>query len=417
MIAEIITIGDEILIGQIVDTNSQFISKKINSIGVEVTQITSISDKREQILDNLQRASLNSDLVIVTGGLGPTNDDVTKQTVCDFFKTKLTLHKETLSHIENLWLNIIKRPLLQVNKDQALIPDGAEVFMNNLGTAPGLWYEFNNTIFVFLPGVPTEMKYLVNEHLLPKLQANYKLPFIIHRTLLLTGIGESNLAHEIKDWEDNLPSNISLAYLPSYGRIRLRLTSKGDNKDEVNNNIDNQVSKLLPLIEAYFVSFQNDNALEGLVYNLLLENKLTLSFAESCTGGMLSSLFTRIQGASKVYKGGIVAYSEDIKNGVLNVSKELIDTYSVYSEEVSKEMAGNCLKMFNSDFSISTTGNAGPNVQERGEKGEVFISVAYQNQVFTEKLTFHGNREQIINKTSIKSIELIYKILIKKYKK
>ena len=416
MLAEIITIGDEILIGQIVDTNSQFISKKINSIGIDVVQITSISDKRQQILDNLQRASINSDLVIVTGGLGPTNDDVTKQTVCEFFNTKLTLHKETLSHIENLWLNIIKKPLLQVNKDQALIPEGADVLMNNLGTAL-LWYEFNNTIFVFLPGVPTEMKYLVNEHLVPRLQSNYKLPFIVHRTLLLTGIGESNLAHEIKDWEDNLPLDINLAYLPSYGRIRLRLSSKGDDLDVVNSNLDNEISKLLPLINSYFVAFQDDNALENLVYKLLLENNLTVSFAESCTGGMLSNLFTQISGVSKVYKGGLVAYSEDIKKGVLNVSSKVIDTYSVYSDEVSKEMANNCLKLFNSDLSISTTGNAGPIVAERGGKGEVFVSVATKNEVFTERFTFHGNREQIINKASINGIELIYKILIKKYKK
>ena len=248
MKAQIITIGDEILIGQIVDTNSAFISKALNRIGVSVNQIISIQDNKDHILSALNNASKSSDLVIITGGLGPTKDDITKKTFVEFFQDKLIVNKRVEDHIREIWKKYIKQPLLQVNLDQALVPSKANILMNSSGTAPGMWMEKGNTIFISLPGVPFEMKALIKNEVLPRLSNSYNLPFIVHKTLLTYGLGESVIADRISDWENNLPGSIKLAYLPNLGRVRLRLSSKGFNKYKVENEINFQIKNLLPLI-------------------------------------------------------------------------------------------------------------------------------------------------------------------------
>ena len=306
MQAEIITIGDEILIGQIIDTNSAFISKSLNNIGISVYQITSIQDDKHHILKALKEAEQNVDLVIITGGLGPTKDDITKHTLASYFNDELIVHDETLSHIKFIWKNRIKKPLLQVNIDQANVLKSSEVLFNTNGTAPGMWITHNNKVFVSLPGVPFEMKALLNNEVIPRLTSRFELPYILHKTILTAGIGESDLANQISQWEDNLPKHIKLAYLPSLGRVRLRLTAKGRSRENIDTLVQSKVESLLPLIKDYFIGFQDDKEIEKVIASHLTSEGLTLSVSESCTGGKISSAITALSGASKYFKGGLL---------------------------------------------------------------------------------------------------------------
>ncbi|MBQ0786831.1 MAG: competence/damage-inducible protein A [Oceanihabitans sp.] len=415
MQAEIITIGDEILIGQIIDSNSAFIAQQLNKIGVSVYQITSVQDDKEHILKSLREAEENADIIIITGGLGPTKDDITKKTIATYFQDTLVQNAAVLKNIELLWEKYIQQPLSQVNIDQALIPSKATALMNTVGSAPGMWLEKGNKTFISLPGVPFEMEALIDGEVIPRLQKKYKCPFILHRTLLTYGLGESSLAERIEDWEDNLPKHIKLAYLPNLGKVRLRLSAKGDNKEEIIKEVEEQIRLLLPQIEAYFTGFEDqEESLEALIAKELHLSNQTLATAESCTGGKIAERITAMSGASSYFKGSVVSYATEIKIEVLKVPKALIAKHTVVSAEVAEAMAVNVLQLFKTDFAIATTGNAGPTKGDAdAEVGTVFIAIATKNNVYSQKFTFGKPRIKVINKAVNKAFEMLQKEILK----
>ena len=410
MNAEIITIGDEILIGQIVDTNSTYISKELNKIGISVFQITSIQDDRAHILEALESAKNHADLVILTGGLGPTKDDITKTTLAEYFEDTLVSNAEVVTHIKYIWKTYIKQPLLQANLDQALVPSKAKVLMNQSGSAPGMWMEKDKTIFISLPGVPFEMKALMQNEVLPKLSAQFDLPFILHKTLLTYGLGESIIADRIAEWENDLPESVKLAYLPNLGRVRLRLSSKGYNKSEVMDLINAQIDMLIPQIIDIFVGFEEDSSMEQIIGNQLIKIEKTLAVAESCTGGRIGAQFTANPGASLYFKGGVIAYDTKIKTEVLGVDNKLITRHSVVSLEVAKAMALGVQKLFGSDYAIATTGNAGPDKGDSdAEVGTVCIAIATPKNVFAQQFTVGKHRVRITTKAVNMALTLLQK--------
>lgn len=415
MQAEIITIGDEILIGQVVDTNSAYISSALNKIGVSVYQITSVQDQSAHILKALEEAQSNADIIIITGGLGPTKDDITKTTIAHYFQDTLVEHPGVLKNIEHLWETQIKQPLTQVNRDQALVPSKAQVLMNLYGSAPGLWIEAQNKIFVALPGVPFEMKALIENEVLPKLKSSFQLPYILHKTILTYGLGESALAARIELWEDNLPSFIKLAYLPNLGKVRLRLSAKHPDRDLVNTQMAQQIELLLPQISDIFYGFEDEaSSIQALVAKQLTKAGKTLAIAESCTGGKLAASATAIPGASKYFKGGIVSYATQTKIELLGIAPSIIKEYSVVSHQVAEAMALSVLNKFGVDYAMATTGNAGP---EKGESqaavGTVYIAIATKKGIFSEKFTFGNHRKKVVNKAVNKAFELLQKEILK----
>jgi nicotinamide-nucleotide amidase len=414
MNAEIITIGDEILIGQIVDTNSAYIGKQLNKIGVSVYQITSIQDEKQHILNAFKNAEKNADIIIVTGGLGPTKDDITKHTLATYFNDFLVENKEVLNHVENLFAKYISTPISDLNRQQAMVLSQCEVLKNDFGTAPGMWIEKKNKVFISLPGVPYEMKGLIANHVLPKLQEKYKRPHIFHKTILTVGLGESAIAQRIENWETNLPQRIKLAYLPSLGKVRLRLSTKGIDKDNIESEVEMHVLKLLPLIEDIFVGFETENtSVEQIVASRLVAQHKTIAFAESTTGGKLTEIFTKHPGASHFLKGSIVTYATQSKIDVLNVSEETIKKYSVVSEPVAKEMAEQTRLKFNSDVAVSTTGNAGPKKGDsNAEVGTVCIAIATKETTKTYTFNMGNHREKVINKSVTKVLELLQKEIL-----
>ncbi|WP_166965664.1 competence/damage-inducible protein A [Yeosuana marina] len=415
MLAEIITIGDELLIGQVVDTNSAFIAKELNKIGVSVYQITSVQDDKNHILQAFEEAENRVDIILITGGLGPTKDDITKKTIAEYFNDTLVLDQSVLKNIENIWKQYVRQTLLQVNKDQALVPSKATVLMNTVGTAPGMWIEKEEKVFISLPGVPFEMKQLVQNKVIPKLTEKFCLPFIIHRTLMVYGLGESTLAARIESWEDALPDFIKLAYLPDLGRVRLRLSAKGFDKDKILAGVQKQVDAVLPLIKDEFYGFEDeDGIVESIVAKQLTKLKKSVAVAESCTGGKIAERFTVHPGASNYFKGSVVCYATESKTSVLGVSKELIETYSVVSSQVAEAMAQQVLQLFNSDFAIATTGNAGPTKGDSdAEVGTVFIAIATKTHVYSEKLMLGNHRSKVINKAVNKAFEMLLKEIFK----
>ena len=415
MLAEIITIGDEILIGQIIDTNSAFIAKQLNKIGVSVYQITSVQDDRAHILKAFKEAEDNADIIIITGGLGPTKDDITKKTIAEYFDDEFVRNEDVTKNIESIWKNYINQTPSQVNLDQALVPSKAQVLMNINGSAPGMWLERNNKVFISLPGVPYEMKALIDNEVIPKLRKTYKFPFIIHKTLLTYGIGESNLAARIEDWENNLPNFVKLAYLPSLGRVRLRLSAKSMDRDMIESEIQNQIEQLLPQIEDVFVGYEEDESLEAIIGQQLLKLNKTLATAESCTGGKIAESFTSISGASGYFKGSIVSYATETKIEILKINESIIKKYSVVSGEVAEAMATSVMQLMKSDYAIATTGNAGPTKGDsNAEVGTVFIAIASQKAVYSQEFNFGNNRLKVINRTVNKALEMLQKEILKK---
>lgn len=415
MFADIITIGDEILIGQIIDTNSAFIAKELNKIGISVYQITSVQDDREHILKALEESRDHADIVIVTGGLGPTKDDITKHTFCEFFNDELVEDKKVLAHVENLFAKYISNtPISDLNRKQAWVPSKAKVLHNENGTAPGMWFYEDNTTFVSLPGVPFEMKHLIKEVVVPKLVDFYERPHIIHKTINTYGMGESAIAQKIEDWEDNLPKFIKLAYLPSLGKVRLRLTAKGKDYQTLLKGIDEASQKLFPLIGDIIQSTEEDEEIEAVIAGLLEKRGLTLATAESFTGGTIASRITSIPGASKYFKGSIVSYATEVKVNVLGVTQELVDEHSVVSEQVAMAMAKGVKNLMDTDFAIATTGNAGPSKGDSdAEVGTVFIGIASPSNIFALKLNMGSQRERIVQKSVNKAFELLKKEILK----
>ena len=415
MLAEIITIGDELLIGQVIDKNSAYIAKELNKIGISVYQITSIQDDNGHILQALKDAESRVDIVILTGGLGPTKDDITKKTIAEYFEDELIQDASVLQNINYIWEQYIRQTLLQVNIDQALVPSKATVLMNKLGTAPGMWLEKENKVFIALPGVPFEMKALIKDEVISRLKAKYKFSFILHKTLLVYGLGESTLADRISAWEDALPKHIRLAYLPSLGKMRLRLSAKGFNEYQITADVQQQIDILMPLIEKEFFGFEDDDGNEeAVVANQLTKLGYTLAIAESCTGGKIAQLFTAKAGASQYLKGGVVTYSTESKIDVLGISKDLIEANSVVSAQVAEAMAKQVMNLFKSDFAVATTGNAGPTKGDTDEEvGTVFIAIATKSAVYSEKFSFGNLRSKVINKAVNKALEMLQKEIFK----
>lgn len=414
MFAEIITIGDEILIGQIIDTNSAFIAQELNKIGVSVYQISSVQDERLHILEALQEAEARADVIIMTGGLGPTKDDITKHTLCEYFNDTLVENKEVLAHVEAIFKKHLGIPLLEVNKNQALVPSKADVLHNEYGTAPGMWIKREGKVFVSLPGVPFEMKNLINTKVLPRIIQEFKRPYIVHKTIITYGIGESSLADRISSVEDNLPGMVKLAYLPSLGSVRLRLSAKGNDNEQLNALVDIEAEKIRNLLGDLVLGEAGDEPVESVIAQLLTKKGMTLGTAESCTGGKIAEQITSIPGASAYFKGSIVSYATETKIEVLKVPKTIIDEFSVVSAEVAVEMATNLRKILKTDFAIATTGNAGPTKGDSdAEVGTVFIAIVSPNATVVEKYRMGSQRERIVQKSVNKAFEMLQKEILK----
>ena len=414
MKAAIVTIGDEILIGQIVDTNSGFIAKSLDKIGIETHEMLSISDNKQHILDTFASLQNKVEVVIITGGLGPTKDDITKRTLCEYFED--TLIRDTA--VENHVIDLIERALgsvaSQINKDQALVPSKCTVLHNQVGTAPGMWIKKENTVFVSLPGVPYEMKYLIENQVIPKLVQEYKRPYIVHKTILTYGQGESHVAERIEAWENQLPECIKLAYLPSPGRVRLRLTARGTDKQQLEEAIAENVQSLDAIIHDIIVGFEEEDTLEVVLGRLLKEKNKTIATAESCTGGKVAQLLTSVSGASSYFKGSVVAYDTAVKINVLGISEALIAQHSVVSKEVASAMALSVQKIMQTDYAIATTGNAGPTKGDADvEVGTVCIALATPKGVIVEEFNFGQPREKVIDRAVIKSLEMLQKEILK----
>lgn len=414
MKATIVTIGDEILIGQIVDTNSGFIAKSLDKIGIQVAEIISISDNQQHILETFASVQNKVDLVVITGGLGPTKDDITKKTFCEYFNDKLVVNKEVEAHVIDLIESVMKRPASQMNKDQALVPSKSEVLFNKVGTAPGMWMKKEKTVYISLPGVPYEMKYILENEIIPKLIKEYKRPYILHKTIMTYGQGESLVAERIEDWENNLPDFLKLAYLPAPGRVRLRLTARGTQKELLENTIEEKVKSLTKIIGDIIVGFEEDETIEVVIGKQLIKCGKTISTAESCTGGKIAQTLTSVAGASNYFRGSVVSYATDTKVTVLGVSQQTIDENSVVSSQVAIEMALGIQKIMKTDYAIATTGNAGPSKGDADtDVGTVCIAIATPNGIVVEEFNFGQPREKVIDRTVNKAFELLQKEIFK----
>lgn len=412
MKAEIITIGDEILIGQIVDTNSAWMGEQFNLNGIEIYQITSVHDDHNHILEAISKAEDKVDLVVLTGGLGPTKDDITKDVLCEYFNTQLVFHDLTFEHIKKRFANR-NIDINQLNKDQALVPESCDVLYNKAGTAPGLWFEKNDTIFVSMPGVPFEMKYLVEHEVLPRLRKSGKTKAIYHKTVLTQGLPESMLADIIEEWESALPKHIKLAYLPNPMSVRLRLSAMGENNTSLKHDVELEVRKLLELIPDNIFGFNTETMAE-VIGRMLKEKNKSLAAAESCTGGYISHLITSEPGSSDFYKGSLTAYSNSIKENVLGVNSKTLEDFGAVSEQVAKEMVLGVKQIMNSDYAIATTGIAGPDGgTEEKPVGTVWIAVAGENKVFAKKFVFGNNRERNIVRSSQTALQLLRRMILK----
>jgi len=410
MLAEIVTIGDEILIGQIVDTNSAWMAQKLNDAGIRVKQISSVSDDRQHILDALELASRRADLIILTGGLGPTKDDITKKTLAEYFQTGLRCDEASLENVKNIFAKY-NRPMLDVNLRQADVLENCITLQNKNGTAPGMWIAKDDKIYVSLPGVPFEMMYLMEEEVIPKIIKAFDLPVISHHTILTAGLGESILAEEIADIEDALPAHIRLAYLPKLGMVRLRLSGFGTNKEQLAQEISSISNQIVNRLSGYVIG-EADISLEKSVLDFMEKRGLTLSVAESCTGGLISHMITQHPGCSKVFIGGAVSYSNQIKQLMLGVSPKTLDDHGAVSEQTVREMAAGAIQNYHSDYSIAVSGIAGPD-GGTAEKpvGTVWIAVANSEKAIARKFLFGSRRQQNIERSAISALTMLFKLL------
>lgn len=413
--AEIITIGDEILIGQIIDTNSAYLGKELNKIGVNVCQISSIQDDKQHILNALKEASVRADIILITGGLGPTKDDITKHTICEFFGDTLVQDDAVLAHVEELFAkHITSTPISDLNRGQAMVPSTCEVLMNKYGTAPGMWFDKDDKVFVSMPGVPFEMKALMEETVLSKIQQKFKRPFIFHRTILTAGLGESAVAGRLEEFEEQLPTAIKLAYLPNFGRVRLRLTAKGFEEVLLQNELAAQVANLYNLLDDIIYGEEEDGDTEVVIGKLLQAKNATVATAESCTGGKIAETIASVPGASAYFTGSVVSYATQTKIDVLKVDETLIKKHSVVSAAVAESMAVNVQKLMKTTYALATTGNAGPTKGDAdAEIGTVFVALAHPNGVFSKKCSFGKNRERVINRTVVEALEVLRKEILK----
>lgn len=411
MKAELITIGDEILIGQIVDTNSAWMGKQLNLHGIEVYQVTSVHDDRHHILTALANAEKNVDLVLITGGLGPTKDDITKKCLCEYFNTELVFHPEVLEHVQSL-LSSRNVVINQLNRDQALLPANCTVLHNSAGTASGMWFEQNNTIFVSMPGVPFEMEAIMTEEVFPRLAKLEIMQSIVHKTVLTIGLPESMLAEKIEQWESALPAFIKLAYLPSPMMVRLRLSGYGSDQSMIADEIDRRVKQLQAIIPEFIFGFDDENL--GLVIGrILVQAGKTLALAESCTGGSIAQVITSNAGCSAYFKGGVVAYSNEIKNKLLDVPMNLIAEHGAVSQQVAEAMAAGAQKSLGADYAVATTGIAGPDGgSDEKPVGTVWIAVTGPSGIKSKMFIFRHNRERNIIRTTHTALNMLRTFII-----
>ena len=409
---EIITIGDEILIGQIVDTNSAFMAQLLNLNGISIKQITSISDNREHIIHALDEAKKRADIILITGGLGPTKDDITKKTLCEYFNTTMRFDENAYKDVETIFASFNKE-VTPINRKQAEVPAICEVIRNYKGTAPGMWFDVEGKVFVSMPGVPYEMKALMTNEVVPKLKSRFKFPEIYHKTVLTQGIGESSLADLISDWEDQLANvNIKLAYLPSPGLVRLRLSTFGPGKNELVTEVEKQISALNLIAGKYIYGYETygeeKKSMEQLVAELLVSTNTTISTAESCTGGYIAHLLTSIPGSSAFYKGSVIAYAYEIKENELQISKEVLKKNGAVSQIVVEQMAEAIRRKYKTDYAISTSGIAGPSGGTIEKPvGTVWMAVATPEKVISKKFLFGNNREQTVQKSAHAALNLL----------
>lgn len=410
MLAEIITIGDEILIGQIVDTNSAWMAKQLNDAGIRVKQISSVSDNKEHILTALAEAAKRADIILITGGLGPTKDDITKKTIAEYFSVGMVENADALDNVTRIFAKY-NRPLLDINRLQAQVPSNCEVIVNKNGTAPGMWFNEGGKIYVSMPGVPFEMMYMMEEEVIPKIKSLFKLPSIVHKTILTVGEGESFLAKRIEDIEDSLPGHIKLAYLPKLGQVRLRLSAYGDNEALLTAEVNNYAAQLIERMGSIVVA-EEDVALEKAILDMMGKRGLTLSVAESCTGGYLSHLFTQHAGSSKVFFGGAVSYSNNLKENILGVKPDTLLQFGAVSEQTATEMVQGALIEFKSDYAVAITGIAGPDGgTEDKPVGTVWIAVASAQKTEVKKFTFGNKRLQNIERSATSALGMLNTLL------
>lgn len=409
MTAEIINIGDELLIGQVINTNASWMAQELNAIGIDIIKVTVISDKKEAIKQSIEIALKKSDIIFITGGLGPTNDDITKITLCEYFESKLVFNEDNYKRIEKLFAQR-GFEVTELNRKQAEVPDNCKIIPNINGTASGMWFEKNGKTLISMPGVPFEMKTMMSDFIIPELAKNINIQ-IKHKTIHIQGIGESFLADLIKDWEAALPEKIKLAYLPQPGLIRLRLTAKGKHNDNLEAIIENEINKLNKLIPDLIYGY-DDDSLEKIIGELLLRNNKTLSTAESCTGGYISHLITSIPGSSAYYKGSIISYSNEVKADLLKVNQETLINYGAVSKETVEEMAKSVLKILKTDYAIAVSGIAGPDGGTNEKPvGLIWIAVASENKVIAEKFLHGEDRGRNIRKSALSALNMLRKLI------
>jgi nicotinamide-nucleotide amidase len=412
MIAEIITIGDELLIGQVLNTNATWIAQQLHTTGINVYQVSAVSDTQEHILSALDEAFQRSDLILLTGGLGPTKDDITKDTLCEYFHTKLVFHRPSFENIKKFFLargwEVTDR-----NRRQAEIPANCIPISNNNGTAPGMWFEKDKRIIVSLPGVPFEMEAMMEEYVLPHLSTAKRKKYIFHKTIQTVGMGESYLTEMIREWEDSLPAHIRLAYLPQPGIVRLRLSATGSSLDSLRQEVEEEAGKLLKLIPDLIYGYENDT-LEEAVGNLLKNQGLTICTAESCTGGYIAHLITSIPGSSEYFKGSVVAYSNEIKEKILGVRNESLIKFGAVSEQVVMEMATGSRERFSTDYSIAVSGIAGPAGGTTDKPvGTTWIGVATPDDLILKKFMFGDHRGRNIHRAALAALNMLRLELLK----
>lgn len=421
--ASIITIGDELLIGQTIDTNSAFIGQELNKIGIWVRRRVAVGDAWDDIWNALDEERKQSQLIIITGGLGPTADDITKPLLCKYFGGKLVVDQNVLNHLYYLWEHVYRRPgkMLERNLKQAEVPDVCTVLHNERGSAPGMWFTIPRPaeegasqpqIFISLPGVPAEMKGLMEKQVLPKLKETFILPVILHQTLLAAGTGESIIAEKIRDWEEALPAYMKLAYLPHYGQVRLRITARGNDRDVMEKELEKQFVQLKELVKEWLV-IDEDFTMQQAVAKLLKERKQTAGTTESCTGGYIAHLLSRDPGSSSNYKGSIVSYDNEVKTQVLGVSQETLDTVGAVSEETVRQMVKGGLKQLNTDYVVATSGIMGPDGgSEKKPVGMVWIAVGNKNKTIAQELHFRFDRSRNIEMTAIAALNMLRKFIL-----
>ncbi len=411
MKSEIITIGDEILFGQTVDSNSSFIAAAMNGLGIEITGISAVPDDAERIKESISVSLRRADMVIMTGGLGPTSDDITKKTLCEYFNTRLVRNEEVLEHITRM-LGRRQVSLNANNIAQADVPESCTVLMNDAGTAPGMWFEENGKIVISLPGVPFEMRFLINERVIPKIRNSGIASIIVHKNIMTYGLPEAHLAESLTQFEAGLPKNIKLAYLPSSGVIKLRLTARGEDPETATSHIKEQVEKLYSIIPDIIYA-EDEVSLEEEIARLLIYNNLTLSIAESCTGGNIARMLTSIPGSSAWFKGSVVAYSNELKREILGVSDTILKQNGAVSRECAVAMAEKVRKITGADFSVSTTGIAGPSGGSPEKPvGTVWIAVSGKNGTIAEKNVYWTDRLINIRRFSLAALGMLRKQII-----